>query len=309
LVTIADFDKDAIPRPASAGQPGSQLGPHDKLTLTPLRRRRPEPARSALVLAERRRSYGESVNGESIIGNNTPTRYVIEGFADIHPRIADRHVGPDGRFGVEWNSSSSTTLTASASRATSSSIPATPATVVAYDGDWTGHNLVSFFTRANATFKDATCLRRACAPTAPRASAKKIAGARSGGVAGLEGHRRALAQALQRRGDLKLRLSYGMTGNQDLNDNFARFPVRPGRVRRHPRVRADQLRQRAAQVGADKEYNAGFDLGVFGGRVTIIGDWYRRSTDNLLLNGPFRRPAVSPPSRRTSGGSRTRGTS
>ena len=32
--------------------------------------------------------------------------------------------------------------------------PGNAATVVAYDGDWTGYNLVSFFTRANASFKD-----------------------------------------------------------------------------------------------------------------------------------------------------------
>jgi hypothetical protein len=36
-----------------------------------------------------------------------------------------------------------------------------------------------------------------------------------------------------------------------------------------------------------REYNAGLDVDVFGGRVNIIGDWYTKKTDNLLLNRPI----------------------
>jgi TonB-linked SusC/RagA family outer membrane protein len=235
-------------------------------------------------------SYGESVNGESIIGNNTPTRYVIEGFADIHPRI-----GPTATLAltagssVEWNSSELDYVDGIGFPGDQFQYPGNAATVVAYDGDWTGHNLVSFFTRANATFKDRYLFTASLrADGSSRFGKDNRWGTFPAVSLGWKVTDEPWAQALQRRGDLKLRLSYGVTGNQDLNDNFAplsRFGrAAYGDIPGFARSSFGNVQLKWEQT---KEYNAGFDLGVFGGRVTIIGDWYKKSTDNLLLNRPI----------------------
>jgi TonB-linked SusC/RagA family outer membrane protein len=235
-------------------------------------------------------SYGESVGGESIIGNNTPTRYVIEGFADVHPRI-----GPSATLGitagssVEWNSSELDYVDGIGFPGDAFQYPGNAATVVAYDGDWTGHNLVSFFTRANATLKDRYIITASLrADGSSRFGRDNRWGTFPALSVGWKITDEPWAHALARRGNVKLRLSYGVTGNQDLNDNFAplsRFSrAAYGDIPGFARTSFGNVALRWERT---REYNAGLDVDVFGGRVNIIGDWYTKKTDNLLLNRPI----------------------
>jgi len=134
---------------------------------------------------------------------------VIEGFADISSaHRPDRHVGPDGRFERGVNSSELEYVDGIGFPGDQFQYPGNAATVVAYDGDWTGTTWCRSSRAPNATFKDRYLFTASLRADGSSRFAKTIAGHVPGGVAGLEGHRRALAQALQRRADLKLRLSY-----------------------------------------------------------------------------------------------------
>lgn len=93
--------------------------------------------------------------------------------------------------------------------------------------------------------------------------------------------------------DLKLRASYGKTGNQEAISNYASLPLMSGGLNYGYGVGIgvtafgnDQLTWETAS-----QYNAGFDLGIKNGKYSFIFDIYQKNTDNLLYNKPT--PATS----------------
>lgn len=93
--------------------------------------------------------------------------------------------------------------------------------------------------------------------------------------------------------DLKLRASYGKTGNQESISNYASLPLMSGGLNYGYGVGIavtsfgnDQLTWETAS-----QYNAGFDLGLRKGQINIIFDIYQKNTGNLLYNKPT--PATS----------------
>lgn len=93
--------------------------------------------------------------------------------------------------------------------------------------------------------------------------------------------------------DLKVRLSYGKTGNQENISNYASLPLMSGGLNYGYGVGIgvtsfgnDQLTWESAS-----QYNAGFDLGIKNGKINVIFDVYQKNTDNLLYNRPT--PATS----------------
>ncbi|WP_242120538.1 SusC/RagA family TonB-linked outer membrane protein [Aestuariivivens sediminicola] len=91
--------------------------------------------------------------------------------------------------------------------------------------------------------------------------------------------------------NLKLRLSYGETGNERIpaytylaqldptfyasNDNLI-FGLAPSSIP-NPDLKWETTNQ----------YNAGMDLGLFGGSLTLSADFYKKITEDLLLNAPI----------------------
>lgn len=93
--------------------------------------------------------------------------------------------------------------------------------------------------------------------------------------------------------DLKLRLSYGKTGNQESISNYASLPLMSGGLSYGYNVGIgvtsfgnDQLTWETAS-----QYNAGFDFGLRQGKTNFIVDVYQKNTGNLLYNQPM--PATS----------------
>jgi TonB-linked SusC/RagA family outer membrane protein len=235
-------------------------------------------------------SYGESVGGESIIGNNTPTRYVVEAFADLHPQLSSStNVTLTGGASAEWNASELQYIDGIGFAGDQFQYPGNAATVVNYDGDWTGHNLVSFFTRANITLRDRYLFTASLrADGSSRFGSNNRWGTFPAVSFGWKLTDEPFLQGLARRGDVKLRLSYGVTGNQDLNDNFAPLS-RFGRANYGDAAGFAQNSFGNPDLKWERtsEVNAGLDIALFGGRVNLIGDWYKKTTDNLLLSRPI----------------------
>lgn len=92
--------------------------------------------------------------------------------------------------------------------------------------------------------------------------------------------------------DLKVRVSYGMTGNQDIGNynslvllgtqgeaylgNTARIGIAPTQVA-NPDLRWETT----------KQFNAGIDFGFLDNRITGSADFFTKDTDDLLLNLPI----------------------
>ena len=235
-------------------------------------------------------TYSANVLGESIIGNNTANRYVIEGFADVRPQLGSQWVlGLTAGSSVEWNGSELDYLDGIGFTTDQFQYPGNAATVTVYDGGWTGHNLVSFFSRANGTWKDkylfTVSLR---ADGSSRFGEHNRYGVFPAASLGWQITREPFMQGLARHGELKLRASYGVTGNQDVRDDFAplarfskaNYGAAPGVAQRNfgnPDLRWEQTH----------ELNLGFDLLLLSERLTILADWYRKETQDLLLDRPI----------------------
>ncbi|HJS43378.1 MAG TPA: TonB-dependent receptor [Gemmatimonadales bacterium] len=237
-----------------------------------------------------RGTYSANVFGESIIGNTTANRYVIEGFADYKPPISPSFtLAVVGGASVEWNGSELDYLDGIGFSSDQFQYPGNAATVTVYDGSWTGHNLVSFFSRANATWKDKYLFTGSLrADGSSRFGENNRYGVFPAVSFGWRLTREPFMQGLARHGDFKLRASYGVTGNHDIADNFApraRFSKAnyggdPGIGQRNfgnPDLRWEQTH----------ETNIGFDMLLLKERVTILADWYRKETKDLLLDRPI----------------------
>lgn len=88
--------------------------------------------------------------------------------------------------------------------------------------------------------------------------------------------------------DLKFRVSYGLTGNQDISDfqYLARAESRDyvfGNTVA-PGVAPSSFANPNLQWEAQKQFDAGVDFSLLGGRVNVTADYYVKTSDELLLN-------------------------
>jgi iron complex outermembrane receptor protein len=152
--------------------------------------------------------------------------------------------------------------------------------------------LISVFGRVNYTFLDRYLLTL----TVRRDGSSKFGPARRWGTfpsAALAWriHQEPFMEDVSTISSLKLRLSAGVTGNQEIGDfNFAPFYSTGGRraQAQFGRQFIPTIRPRAADQTLQWEetttYNAALDYGLFEGRITGSLAFYRKITDELLFN-------------------------
>lgn len=91
--------------------------------------------------------------------------------------------------------------------------------------------------------------------------------------------------------DLKFRVSYGKTGNQDIGDYNSQsqygtntYYLNSARV---VGISANNLANADLHWEQSAQLDAGFDLGLFGNRITLTADYYNKKTTQLLYNVPL----------------------
>ncbi len=97
--------------------------------------------------------------------------------------------------------------------------------------------------------------------------------------------------------DLKLRVSYGITGNQDIGDYLAFNLLGPGANavigdQILTGVSATQVANPDLQWEETSQVNVGVDFALKGNRISGSVDLYQKNTDNLLLGIPIPQPSV-----------------
>lgn len=91
--------------------------------------------------------------------------------------------------------------------------------------------------------------------------------------------------------DAKLRISYGVTGNNRVSD-FAYLPSIEWsdlasysfNNTRYFGLNMDRLSNPNLKWESTAQFNIGYDLGLFEDRINFVFDWYRKTTYDLLLN-------------------------
>ena len=94
--------------------------------------------------------------------------------------------------------------------------------------------------------------------------------------------------------DLKLRASYGITGNQNGINNFAAqglwsggYGYPDGSTGDQPGTAPLQLANKNLKWESTRQANAGLDLGLFNGRISVDFNVYYKYTNNVLLSLPI----------------------
>jgi TonB-linked SusC/RagA family outer membrane protein len=236
-------------------------------------------------------TYAAGAHGVAQQGTNLATRYLTEGYATFEPlRLTGQQLTLTAGSSFEWNHSELTFVQGEGFGSNAFQYPGAAGKSTAYDGSATGHNLVSFFGRANYSFAD-----RYLASASLRADGSSRFGQNnryglfpSASLAWVLSSEPMLA-GMKRFADLKLRASYGVTGNQDIGNtnNFAFLGTfAKANFAGDPGIGPSNFRNPDLKWETTKETDVGFDLSFLGGRIGLIGDWYSKKTSDLLVRRP-----------------------
>ena len=235
--------------------------------------------------------YAASVAGVAQQGNNTATRYVTEMFGNYDQQFANSHLAVTLGTSGEWNENELSFLQGEGFGNESFRYPGNAGKVTVYDGNKTGHNLVSAFTRANFAMNDRYFLTASVrSDGSSRFGKNNRYGVFPSASIGWVVSNESFMDRLPKFGDLKLRASYGVTGNQGIGDDFAPL-TRFGKANYsdEPGIAPSAIGNPNLKWETTNEYNYGFDLFVLDGRVGLIGDYYKKHTKDLLVSRPIAR--------------------
>jgi TonB-linked SusC/RagA family outer membrane protein len=234
-----------------------------------------------------------SVNGVGQSDHTTATKYVLEGFVGYDAiNTSAQTLSVTAGSSVEYNHTDRSAITGQGFPTGFTTYVRNASTISSWNGDATDNNLASFFTRANYSYRDRYLL----------SGSFRADGSSRFGAANRYGYfpaisaawvltDEAFAHGLERFATVKLRGSFGETGNQGIGD-YASLTLASGApYSGSAGVAGSQLGNPDLKWESTKESDAGIDVSTLGGRIGVIADYYRRNTDNLLVQLPI--PATS----------------
>lgn len=239
------------------------------------------------------RGSGASVGGIGSSGHTTVTRYLMEGFANLDAIQNTRHrLSITGGSSVEYNKSELNYVSGQGFPTGFETYIRTAAQIENYDGSATSNNLVSFFSRASYSLLD----RYQVSASLRTDGSSRFGSSNRYGVfpavsAGWTVTEEPFASGLAQHGTLKLRASYGRTGNQGIGDFASRTLASAAAYNGQAGLAGSQFGNPDLKWEQTRESDVGADLTVFNGRVGLIIDGYVRNTSNLLVQRPV--PATS----------------
>lgn len=239
------------------------------------------------------RAVSASVGGEGASGRTNATRYLTEAFANVDVVRTDRQtLALTGGTSMELNNSDFNYVAGTGFPTGFERYVRNAAAVSSFDGGQTENALVSYFGRAIWTYGDRYLLSGSVRSDG---SSRFGANNRFGTFTAVSGAwnvtDESFTAGLSRLGSLKLRASYGTTGNQGVSDFASRTLGTAQPYTGVAGLAGSQLGNPDLKWEQTAETDIGADIGLLGGRLNLIVDWYNRATDNLLVQRPV--PATS----------------
>lgn len=239
------------------------------------------------------RATSSSLGGEGVSGRTAATRYVLEGFANVEAiQNTSMQLSLTGGSSVENNESDFNYVAGTGFPTGFERYVRNAAAASSFDGGATVNRLASFFARANYKVLDRYLLS---ASVRTDGSSRFGTDNRWGIFSAISGawtiSDEAFMGFMADRASLKLRASYGTTGNQGVSDFASRTLAAASSYTGVTALVGSQLGNPSLKWEQTKETDLGFDLSMFSNRVTLIADWYDRATSNLLVQRPV--PATS----------------
>lgn len=235
-------------------------------------------------------TYAASARGIAQQGNTTAGRYVLESFLTYDlPARSFGSLTLTGGTGVEYNTSESDFIQGEGFGSESFRYVGNAGKVTVYDGGRTDNNLVSFFSRANWSYNDKYFASGSVRTDgSSRFGENNRYGVFFAGSAGWAISDESFMGWLRKYGDVKLRASYGETGNQGIPDDFAPL-ARFGRANYsdEPGLSPSALGNPDLKWETTRELDIGVDISVLSGRLGLVADYYNKKTDDLLVSRPI----------------------
>jgi len=233
-------------------------------------------------------TYAASVNGVGKSGYSTGNRFLGEGFFTVNPATARGVFSATLGASTERNRGELNFLRGEGFSNPNLHDAGSATTVTDYDASRSRSSLLSYFTRANFNWED-----RYLATVSLRADGSSKFGQNNRfGVFPAASIGWLLTQepfmsGLSRIGALKLRASYGVTGNQGISNSAYLATYGSANYGTLPGTAPNNFANPDLKWETTKETDLGFDWNMGGGRIGLVGDYYSKKTSNLLVSRPI----------------------
>jgi TonB-linked SusC/RagA family outer membrane protein len=234
-------------------------------------------------------TYAASAAGVGKSGNTDARKFLLESYANVDAISSEtQRLSIVAGASTELNRSELNFVRGEGFTSGFTKYVRNAANVTSYDGSATENTLVSFFSRADYALLDRYLLSASLrADGSSRFGADERYGVFPAASVGWVVSNEEFAQGLARVANLKLRASFGKTGNQGIGD-FAALGVASGAPYGGiPGIAPSTLGNPNLRWETTSELDAGLDLFVFDGRLGFIADYYRRRTTDLLVSRPI----------------------
>lgn len=235
-------------------------------------------------------TYASSVGGVAQQGNTTANRYLLESYLSYDRPTGDfGALSLTGGASVERNEEEWGWLRGERFPSPQFRYAGNASVITEFDAGLTEYNLVSFFSRANYELKGRYFFSGAFrVDGSSRFGADNQYGIFPAASVGWSVGDEPFMEWLRPIGELKARASYGETGNQDLNDDYASLGrFESANYGDEPGIAPSIIANPNLKWETTREFDVGLDFTMFGGRIDLTADYYVKKTDDLLVSRPI----------------------
>lgn len=235
-------------------------------------------------------TYASGAVGVATQATNTATKYIGELYGTWEAlQTGSQRLTLTAGTSSEYNRTELVYLRGEGFGSDAFQYPGNAGKVTEYDGHPSQNNLFSVFSRASYTLMDRYLFTGSLRTDGSSRFARDV---RFGVFPAVSFGWRLTDEpafgAVKRLMDAKLRVSYGETGNQAIPTNFgfltafarANYAGAPG-------IAAATLGNENLKWETTREFDVGADFGFLDNRISVITDYYRKETSDLLVQRPI----------------------
>ncbi len=233
-------------------------------------------------------TYAASAGGVAKSGFSNGNRYVVDNFLTFVPRLGERSsLEATAGGSVELNRSQLNFIRGEGFSSDELTQVSNAAVLIEGDGSNSRNNLVSFFSRANYVL-DGKYLFGGSIRTD---GSSRFGTNNRWGVFPAVSAAWILSQEPFMKGSffeyLKLRSSFGLTGNQAISDFPFQGLIGSANYGDDPGLAPSNLANPDLKWETTAQFDLGLDMAFASGRVSLSADYYHKNTRDLLINRPI----------------------
>ncbi|HEX9886150.1 MAG TPA: TonB-dependent receptor [Longimicrobiales bacterium] len=232
-------------------------------------------------------TYSSGVDGVAQIGNSNGRKYLLESFATGERFVGAHDISVTAGASVETNDRELSFVRGEGFTSPDLHWPTNAARVSAYDGTMWENNLVSWFGRANYVYDNRYILNASMrSDGSSRFGPENKYGVFPAVSAAWIVSNESFMDDVELFSDLKLRASWGKTGNESIGDFQYLGLFGTSNYSEVPGTAPSNLANPDLKWETTREWNVGVDASFLSDRLGLVGEVYNKATDDLLLNRP-----------------------